>query len=101
MIFLKQAVQTAAYEAVRVAIDANGSMDATVARANEMLSQRKVQDGSVNVSPANLAQLAPGTPVTVTVRAPIAANRVISQWFFSSGNLSASCVMAKEGNNFR
>ena len=98
MIFLKQALQTAAYEAVRVAIDPNGSMDAVMARAHDMLDQRKVQGGSANVSPANLQQLAPGTRVTVTVHAPIAPNRVISQWFFSSGQLSASCVMAKEGS---
>lgn len=100
MIFLKQALQITAYESVRVAIAMSGTSDAAVARGNEMLTQRNVKQGSVKLAPADVQHLAPGQKVTVTATAPIGANRVVSSWFFSSGDLSATCVMLREGNQY-
>ena len=101
MIALKQALQTTAYEAVRVAVAPNGTSEAVLSRANEMLLQRNVRQGAVTLLPSNLAGVLTGDPVTVTVTAPIDANRLIPRWFFGSGELTASCVMLKEGYRFR
>jgi Flp pilus assembly protein TadG len=100
MIFLKQALEITAYETVRAAIAMGGTSDAAKARGDEMLAQRNVKQGSVTIAPGGVQSLAPGTQVTVTATAPIGANRVISSWFFSSGDLSASCMMLKEGNKY-
>ena len=100
MVFLKIALQTSAYEAARVAIAPNGTVTDAAERANQVLSQRTVHDGEIQVSPTNLRDLAVGQQVVVTATAPIASNRVIAGWFFGAGNLSASTVMLKEGNSY-
>lgn len=97
MIFLRQSLQATAYEAVRVAVAPEGTTEAVLNRANEMLRQRHVQQGSVQLRPSNLAAATVGSPVTVTVTAPIDSNRLMPPWFFGSGNVTANCVMLKEG----
>ena len=92
MIFLRQALQATAYEAVRMAVVASAR---TTDCANTMLDQRKVQQGTVNLS-AETDDL--GTWEIVTVTAPIESNRLMPPWFFGSGNLTAKCVMLREAN---
>lgn len=99
MVFLKITLQTSAYEAARVAIAPNGTVADAVNRANEVLSQRNVQQGSIEITPTDLHNVPAGQQVTVTASAPVSSNRVIAGWFFSAGNLSASTVMLKEGNS--
>lgn len=100
MIHLKQALQTSACEAARVAIAIQGNAAAAVARGQQILDQQHVFDGTVTVAPAEPQHLAPGEPVTVTVTAPIDANRVMPPWFFQSGPVTVRCTMLKEGNHF-
>ena len=99
MVFLKISLQASAYEAARVAIAPNGTVVDAVSRASEVLTQRSVQQGSIEITPTNLYDLPVGQQVTVTASAPIGDNRVIAGWFFSAGNMSASTVMLKEGNS--
>lgn len=101
MIFLRQSLQTTAYEAVRVACNMNGTADTAIKRGTEMLAQRKVKNGKVQVQPTNLPAVATGDPVTITVSAPLDANRLFPKWFMGSGTFVVSCVMLREGNNFR
>ena len=101
MIFLRQALQATAYEAVRAAVAPDGTTEAVLLRANAMLAQRRVQDATVQLRPSNLAQATMGAQVTVTVTAPIDSNRLLPPWFFASGNLTVNCVMLKEANRLR
>ena len=98
LIFLRQALQATAYEAVRVAVAPGGTTTAVLNRANDMLSQRNVQQGNVQLSPNDLANSTAGSQVTVTVTAPIDSNRLMPPWFFGSGNVTVNCVMLKEGH---
>lgn len=99
MIFLKLDLQTTAYEAARVAVAPAATAGDVVSRGNEVLDQRNIKDGSVQVNPANLQNVAAGANVTVTATAPVASNRIIAGWFFNGGSLSASTVMVREGTS--
>jgi hypothetical protein len=99
MIFLKLDLQTTAYEAARVAVAPASTAAEVASRGNEVLVQRSVKDGSIQVSPANLQTVAAGAHITVTATAPVASNRMIAGWFFNGGSLSASTVMAREGTS--
>ena len=101
LIFLRQALQTTAYEAVRAAVAPNGTAESVLGCAQEMLRERHVQQGTVQLRPSDPAQAAKGAPVTVTVTAPLDSNRLMPPWFFRSGDFTASCVMLKEGNSLR
>jgi len=96
-LLLRQSLQTSAYEAARAAVASSGTTEGTISRGLKVLQQRGVEQGSVAVSPNQVESLKAGDRVTVTVTAPVSANRIIPQWFFGAGNMSADCVMLKEG----
>ncbi len=96
MIFLKQSLTVAAYEGVRTAL-VSGATAADARTAGErVLSDRRVAGGAIVVSPANLASIAPGEYIEVTVSAPANSNSVIPGSFFRGRTLSATAVMMKE-----
>jgi Flp pilus assembly protein TadG len=96
MVFLQQSLETAAYETARTASAPNSITADALARGDQLLLDRNVQGGSVQLQPAVLEQAAKGERVTVTVTAPIDQNRIVPPWFFGSGQLSAQCVMLRE-----
>ncbi|MCY2993642.1 MAG: pilus assembly protein [Planctomycetota bacterium] len=98
MIFLRQALQATAYEAVRCAVEPARTSQEILDCADGMLSERKVQQGTVQLDPSNPAEATAGSPVTVTVTAPLDSNRLMPPWFFGSRNVTAKCVMLKEAN---
>jgi Flp pilus assembly protein TadG len=98
MIFLKLSLQTSAYEAARVASAPNGSSAEAVNRGNNALSQHNVKRGTIQINPEDVQSVETGGQITVSAIAPVGANRLIGKWFFNPGDLTATCVMVKEGN---
>ena len=96
MIFLKQELQATAYETARTAVAPGTTAEGAIARGDEMLQQWNVRQGRVEVQPLNLLDARSGDRVTVTVTTRIDANRIVPEWFFAAGELSADCVMLKE-----
>jgi|GEM_PF-269514 len=96
MIFLKQSLTIAAYEGIRTALE-EGAVRRDVRRTGQqVLTERRVQGGTIAVDPGNIPATAPGQFITVTVSAPADRNSVIPGSFFRGQVLSASATMMKE-----
>ena len=96
MIFLKQSVTVAAYEGVRTAVEHNATPAEVRGKCEGILNDRRVQQGTITISPANFETIPPGRYIEVTVSAPAGANSVIPGSFFRGRNLSGSAEMMKE-----
>jgi len=96
MIFLKQSLTVASYEGVRTALE-DRAVGTDVLRTSQLvLTQRRVQGGTITVNPANIPGVPLGQFITVTVTAPADLNSVIPGSFFRGQILSASATMMKE-----
>lgn len=96
MVFLKQSLSIAAYEGARAGL-AQSATNTTVTRAAEqVLTERRVNRGTVTLSPANLTAIAPGEYFTVTATAPATGNSVIPVSFYRGRTLSGSATLMKE-----
>lgn len=95
MVFVKQSLHISAYESVRTAIQNDATNSTATDRATQILNERGVSGGTVELRPANIQGLAPGTPVRVRITAPTLENTVMRLRFFS-GDLESEVTMAKE-----
>ena len=96
MIFLKQSLTVAAYEGIRTAVEPSATA-ATVRTASEsVLTDRRVQGGTVTITPVDFQNLARGQYIELTVTAPADENSVIPGSFFRGRTLSAAASMMKE-----
>jgi Flp pilus assembly protein TadG len=95
VIFLKQRLTWAAYEAARTAITPGMATTNAVSAGNSVLGQYSVSGGSITVTPGVSMNTTPETPVTVTVTAPFSSNAFMPA--FIAGNVittvSATVVM--------
>jgi len=96
MIFLKQSLTAASYEGVRTALTQGASAADVQQVCDDMLSDRRVQGGAVQISPANFTLLAAGEYIEVTVSAPTDPNSVIPGSFMRGRTLTATASMMKE-----
>jgi Flp pilus assembly protein TadG len=96
MIFLSHSLSIASYEGARVAINYDSTTTDAVDKCTEMIDARSVTDGDIDISPADVATVPRGAPITVTISAPCDANAMIPPWFFGGKTLSASTTMVKE-----
>ena len=95
MIFVEQSLNIVAYEGIRTAIGPDGTAADARQRTDQVIAERDLAGCSVVLDPANPEDADRGTPVTIRVTAPVAANSVFSLRFFS-GDLEAVAVMNKE-----
>ena len=96
MIFLKQSLKLAAYEASRVAIMNGTTLNNAIGTANQILTARGVRGGVCTVSPANFPTRPYGTNITVTVTAPCSLNAALPPWFYAGRQVTADATMMKE-----
>ena len=96
MVFLKQSLSIAAYEGARKGLAQNATNAIVVSAAEDVLSQRRVNGGTVAISPGNLTGIQPGNYYTVTVSAPAAGNSVIPISFYRGRTLTGSATLMKE-----
>ncbi|MEN1678876.1 MAG: TadE family protein [Planctomycetota bacterium] len=95
-LFLNQSASIAAYESARVAARPDATALMAIDRGDELMTGRRVQGASVEVSPPDIQNAARGTPITITVRAPFGSNRTTG--FVLSNNLviEQSATMVRE-----
>ncbi len=96
IIFVKQAISTAAYEGIRVAVDPDGTSAAARQRCNEMLASRSINDATITITPANVKRVEPGQPIEVKISVPSGTNRFFPARFVKDVEISAAVVMVKE-----
>lgn len=96
MIFLKQSLTIAAYEGVRTGLEDRAVANDVRRTGQQVLTQRRVQGGTIAVNPSDIPAVPTGQYITVTVSAPADRNSVIPGSFFRGRVLSASATMMKE-----
>ena len=96
MIFLQQSLKIAAYESARAAI-VPGSDDFDINLATtEILTARRIKNGTVTVTPTNFQNAAYGSFIRVDVSAPCNSNSVFALRFYGSKILTGTVEMMKE-----
>lgn len=96
MAFLNQTLSVASYEGVRHAIQYNSTNDTSIARSNEILSSRSVNDATISFDPPDVSVVPAGTWITVTVSAPCEQNSGTPLRFFMGRSITSASTMVKE-----
>jgi Flp pilus assembly protein TadG len=96
MIFLKQAVKIAAYEAVRTSIVPGSTSENVQAGADDVIKLRRVKGASVTITPNDYPSSPYGTPITVKVTAACKANSLFLPWFYGGKTMVGEVTMMKE-----
>ncbi|MGV3485924.1 MAG: TadE/TadG family type IV pilus assembly protein [Planctomycetaceae bacterium] len=74
-IHFKQALTCAAFEGTRMASGETADRDKMIQRIQAILDARKVINAKITITPGgDLRELPPGTPVTISITAPISGN---------------------------
>lgn len=95
-IFLRQSSLLVAYEGARLAARSITSSEDVINRCSEMLTQRRVVGGTVEVIPENLLALAPGDLFTIRVTVPWASNSPTRFVLKDQGTVSVDVHMLRE-----
>jgi Flp pilus assembly protein TadG len=96
MIFLQQAIQTVAYETARFAVAARSTTAAALDRGEQVLADRRVSGGAINITPADVTSAARGEHIVVSVSAPLNSNRVMPDFFYGNQQLQTQVTMMRE-----
>lgn len=96
MIFLDHSLTITSYEGVRVAINYDATNTDVMARCDEIIDQRSVNDATVAINPDDVANVPRGEPIQVTVTAPCDANAILPPWFYGGRTLTVTTTMVKE-----
>lgn len=86
LVFLRQKLVTAAYEAARTASAPGQTSSKAVSAGEAILTSRKIQGGAVTISPAVTQDTPTGTEIAVTVTAPFAPNATTTPFVLSGSN---------------
>ncbi|MEM9365875.1 MAG: TadE family protein [Planctomycetota bacterium] len=96
MIFLKQSLNVAAFEATRQAIRPNGSNAEALNRATAILDSRGVQGYAVDFPNGDASTMERGDEFAAVITAPTAANSPTLGEFLANRNLRVRVVMLKQ-----
>ena len=96
MYFMRQALVQSAYETVREVVKSDGSQAIAIQRGQQTLEFRNITGETITFAPPQVENLAPGTPVTVTVVADGDINTILPFSVFSGRTISATATMNKE-----
>ncbi|MFN3189507.1 MAG: TadE/TadG family type IV pilus assembly protein [Aureliella sp.] len=98
MIFVKQGLSVAAYEAAHHAVQPEATNGQALGAANDILNERRITGANVSISP-DIASVREGDLFTVRVTAPSDSNGVGIMRLFNPVTLEASVVAMKEFPN--
>jgi hypothetical protein len=96
MVFLRQSVEMAAYEAARVAIVNQTKADQVQQAAKVVLDSRKVRDYTVKITPTNFQAAPYGSFIQIEVSAPCSSNSLIPVMYYGGRNVIGQVEMMKE-----
>lgn len=96
MMFLKQALTAAAYEAAREAVKPDGSTAVATQLAIDVVNSRGITGHTVTLNPSSVEGLLPGQIIAATVTAPSDANSTVPTGYQSKFDVHGVVVMMKE-----
>ena len=95
-LFVRQAAVQAAYEAAKEASRFNGTNASARQLATEILQARRINNPRITFTPANVANAAAGTDISVTIRVAGSERSVTGIGSFSGRNIQVQATMLKE-----
>ncbi len=95
-IFLRQSAVIVAYEAGRLAARSTSSNVEVATRCQTMLTQRRVKNAIVTITPSDLLSQPPGTQVRVRVEVPWASNSPTRFVLQDQGTIAVDAYMLRE-----
>lgn len=97
LIYLRHGVTTAAYEGSLEASRIDATTATVKARIDQVLVFRGVKDGtsSIQASANEIANLAGGEPMTITVSAPVGRNMMLSGFFLLPSTITVDFVCTR------
>ena len=96
MLHLKQTLHIAAYEAARVALVPKTTTAQVTNAAQDILTDRRVQDSTISISPSSFSTAPISSYITVTVTAPSNSNFAVPLLFYRNKTITGTCSMMKE-----
>jgi len=96
MIFLDHSLTIASYEGVRMGINYDGTNAQVLARCNQIISERGVENATITINPADVSAVDRGNRITITVAAPCEPNAILPLWFYNGRTLRSATTMVKE-----
>lgn len=96
MIFLKQSLTIASYEGARRALEPGAMASDVEAVINQVLSDRRIVDGTVQITPNDFQNAFTGDSIEIVVTAPCETNRIIPMKFYAGQSITGTTTMLKE-----
>ena len=96
IIYLRQTLTIAAYEATRIALVPKSTSGQVIAAANNILTDRGVNDAVVTITPSSFSTAPIQSFIEVRVTAPANSNSLVKANFFAGKFLVGRCSMMKE-----
>lgn len=97
VIFLKQSLAISAYEGAHRAVKAGASNSAVQTACDQVLTDRRINGGTVQFVPADLTTVPKGQYFEIRVSAPTANNSLLASRIFRGMTMVSSAKMLKEG----
>lgn len=95
VVFLKQAIVVAAYEAAQRASAKGGVASNAEAAAEAIFTAHHVTGGSIEIAPRVTTQTNPGTEIVVTATAPLSGATYVYKFFAGDSSLSTTVTMVR------
>jgi Flp pilus assembly protein TadG len=95
VVFLKQAIVVAAYEAAQRASARGGVESNAIAAGEAVFTAHHVTGGSIDVNPPVTTQTPAGTEIVVTATAPLSGATFVYRFFAGESSLSTTVTMVR------
>lgn len=96
LLFTKQSLAVAAYEAGRVAARPEGTTEEAQNRFNQIATARRLQNANMTITPADVDEVAVGETIRIDVTAPVASNNSTHLVLFNVPDIVESVVVIRE-----
>lgn len=96
VLFLKQSLAVASYEAGRLAARPGTDAATVQARFDSIVSSRRVTNATITMTPADFSGLSVGDTIRIDVSAPVASNTTTSLVLIGVPDINESVVFLRE-----
>ncbi len=95
-LMIRQTAAVAAYETARLAARRTTTVAQAKARGEQIMVDRRINGGIIDITPNQLALLATGSEVQVTVRIPVSGNTTVNYLLPTTGEVRIVTTMLRE-----
>ena len=96
LMFLRQSLSVASYEAARIVARPDGDAAAAEARFAQIMASRRVTGATIAITPSNLNGIARGETIRVDVTAPVSGNNSTNLVLKSLPDATETAVVVRE-----